>query len=59
MVKCNQDSKRCRKLVSEKDKGETKKTKQNKREKKKGDGSYSERVRAKLFCCAFKISFLQ
>ena len=24
-----------------------------------GDRSYSERVRAKLFCCAFKLGFLQ
>ena len=27
--------------------------------KNKGDGSYSERVRAKWFCCAFKLNFLQ
>ena len=25
----------------------------------KGVGSYSERVRAKLFCCVFKLGFLQ
>ena len=25
----------------------------------KGDRSYSERVRPKWFCCAFKLSFLQ
>ena len=25
----------------------------------RGDRSYSERVRAKLFCCAFKLGFLQ
>ena len=30
-----------------------------KAEKSKGDRSYSERVRAKLFCCAFKLGFLQ
>ena len=29
-----------------------------KAEKSKGDRSYSERVRAKLFCCAFKLGFL-
>ena len=28
-------------------------------EKNKGDKSYSERVRAKWFCCAFKLGFLQ
>ena len=38
-----------------------KKTKQKKTktEKNKGDGSYSKRVRAKWFCCAFKLGFLQ
>ena len=30
-----------------------------KTEKNKGHRSYSERVRAKLFCCAFKLGFLQ
>ena len=30
-----------------------------KTEKNKEDKSYSERVRAKLFCCPFKLSFLQ
>ena len=30
-----------------------------KTEKARGDRSYSERVRAKLFCCAFKLGFLQ
>ena len=28
-------------------------------EKNKGDRSYSERVRSKWFCCAFKLGFLQ
>ena len=28
-------------------------------EKKKGSKSYSERVRANWFCCAFKLGFLQ
>ena len=28
-------------------------------ERARGDRSYSERVRAKLFCCAFKLGFLQ
>ena len=27
--------------------------------KKRGDRSYNERVRAKWFCCAFKLGFLQ
>ena len=30
-----------------------------KTEKNKGDKSYSERVSAKWFCCAFKLGFLQ
>ena len=33
--------------------------KKTKTEKNKGDKSYSERVRAKWFCCAFKLGFLQ
>ena len=42
------------------DKREMQKTKekQTKAEKSKGGRSYSERVRAKLFCCAFKLGFL-
>ena len=32
----------------------TTKEKQTKTEKNKGNRSYSERVRAKWFCCAFK-----
>ena len=40
------------------DERETQK-KKIKTEKNKGDKSYSERVRAKLFCCAFKLNFLQ
>ena len=30
-----------------------------KTEKNKGDKSYSERMREKWFCCAFKLGFLQ
>ena len=45
------------------DEEETQKNKQTKKqtktEKNKGDRSYSERVRAKSFCCAFKLDFLQ
>ena len=33
--------------------------KKTKTEKNKGDKSYSERVRAKWFCCVFKLVFLQ
>ena len=33
--------------------------KKTKTEKNKRDKSYSERVRAKWFCCAFKVGFLQ
>ena len=35
------------------------KEKQIKTERSKGNRSYSERVRAKWFCCAFKLGFLQ
>ena len=35
-----------------------KKKKKTKTEKNKGDKSYSERMRAKWFCCAFKFKFL-
>ena len=33
--------------------------KQTKTERSKGNRSYSEKVRAKWFCCAFKLGFLQ
>ena len=36
-----------------------KRRKKTKTEKNKRDKSYSERVRAKWFCCAFKLGFLQ
>ena len=32
---------------------------QNKDRKEQGEKSYSERVRAKWFCCAFNLRFLQ
>ena len=38
---------------------EKEKKKKTKTEKNKGDKSYSERVRAKWFCCAFKLGFPQ
>ena len=37
---------------------ETTKEKQVKTERSKGNRSYSERVRTKWFCCAFKLGFL-
>ena len=52
--------------MKEKRKNKTKQKKINKKIKKykkqkiiRRDGSYSERVRAKWFCCAFKLGFLQ
>ena len=36
-----------------------KKQNKTKTEKNKGDGSYNKRVRAKSFCYAFKVGFLQ
>ena len=41
------------------DEREMQKTKKTKTERGKGNRSYSERVRAKRFCCAFKLGFLQ
>ena len=37
----------------------TRKEKQTKAERRKGNRSYSESVRDKWFCCAFKFGFLQ
>ena len=37
----------------------TTKEKQTDAERSKGNRSYSEMVRAKLFCCALKLSFFQ
>ena len=42
-----------------KQKYKKKKKKKKDRNEQRGDGSYSERVRAKGFCCAFKLGFLQ
>ena len=36
-----------------------KQQKKNKTERRKGSRSYSEKMRAKWFCCAFKLGFLQ
>ena len=46
------------KTVDEREMQKTTK-KQTKTKKSKGDRSYSERVRAKWFCCAFKLGFSQ
>ena len=35
------------------------KRKKKRRKRTRGDKSYSERVRAKWFCCAFKLGLLQ
>ena len=43
-------------IISVKDKRKQKKIKTK---KNKGEKSYSERVRAKLFCCEFKLGFVQ
>ena len=45
--------------MREERKKKSKANNQTKTEKNKEDRSYSERVRAKWFCCAFKLGFLQ
>ena len=52
-------SKEIMKTIDERELQKTTKEKQTKTERSKGNRSYSERVRAKWFCCAFKLSFLQ
>ena len=47
------------KTIDEREMQKTTKEKQTKTEKSKGNRSYSQRVRAKWFCCAFKLRFLQ
>ena len=46
------------KTIDEREMQKTKE-KQTKTERSKGNRSYSESVRAKWFCCAFKLGFLQ
>ena len=46
------------KTIDEREMQKTKE-KQTKTERSKENRSYSKRVRAKLFCCAFKLGFLQ
>ena len=47
------------KTIDEQQMQKTTKEKQTKTERSKGNRSFSERVRAKWFCCAFKLGFLQ
>ena len=47
------------KTIDEREMQKTTKEKQTKTERNKGNRNYSERVRAKLFFCAFKLGFLQ
>ena len=47
------------KTIDEREMQKTTKEKQTKAERSNGNRSYSERVRAKWFCCAFKLGFLQ
>ena len=46
-------------IIVEREIQTTTKEKQTETERSKGNRSYSERVRAKWFCCAFKLGFLQ
>ena len=47
------------KAIDERQIQKTTKEKQTKSEMSTGNGSFSERVRATWFCCAFKLGFLQ
>ena len=48
------------KIKDERETQKKKKKKKKQRQKRtRRDRSYSERVRAKYFCCAFKLGFLQ
>ena len=47
------------KTIHEREMQKTTKEKQTKTDRSKGNRSYSERVRAKWFCSAFKLGFLQ
>ena len=46
------------KTIDEREMQETTKEKQTKTGRREGNRSYSERVRAKWFCCTFKLGFL-
>ena len=47
------------KIIDEREMQKTTKEKQTKAERSNGNRSYSKRVRAKRFCCAFKLGFLE
>ena len=47
------------KIVDERETQKATKKKKQRQKRARGDRSYSERVRAKSFCCAFKLGFLQ
>ena len=47
------------KTIEERKMQKTTKENQAKAEKSKGNRNYSERMRAKWFCCTFKLGFLQ
>ena len=47
------------KKIDEREMQKTTNQKQTKTKRSNGDRSYSEMVRAKWFCCAFKLDFLQ
>ena len=47
------------KAIDEREMQKTTEEKQIKTERSKRDRSYSKRVTAKWFCCAFKLGFLQ
>ena len=47
------------KTIDEREMEKQNQKKQIKTERRKENRSYSERVRAKWFCCAFKLGFLQ
>ena len=47
------------KTIDEKEMQKTTKEEQTKAERSKESRSYSERMRAKCFCCEFKLGFLQ
>ena len=46
------------KTIDEREMQKTTKEKQTKTERREGNRSYSKRVRAKWFCCTFKLGFL-
>ena len=47
------------KTIDQREKQRTTKEKQRKTKRRKGNRSYSERVRAKWFCCSFNLGFFQ